>query len=438
MRAHARRPRNYPVAVESRRDIGVVLSGGGVNGVLMELGFLKRLRVSPLWDRVAVVFGTSSGAFAGAMGVLDRIDDLERFLLALRPEQTFRPNRLWRLPFLGLHDYALPDTIRDWFGDFDRMTEHLAAAPAELVVVATDVTDDQKTAEAGFELVYSSRTTSGYDMAQAILASAAISALVMPLRVGDRIATDGAWTRNFPLSHAYDHREIEMIVAFRYLPTYPRLGMEAFHLLQRRLERFRRIPPIRAFLAELADATGRAGRGEPAHLGDMIVRLARVSILRNTELEERFAGEKDESLRELGLLRRDVLALVEDDALRRRVDERFASARFPFRHDRLVPRVTVHGSFTGPGLEAGFRSHQPWTVEAKRRLIDEGYRLAEEQLRTIDGIGLGQEATMEEREQHPSADEPVESGALEDGERNGDGDQPWQREPAESGALEDE
>src|SRR3954452_5494244 len=210
----------------------------------MELGFLKRLRVSPLWDRVAVMFGTSSGAFAGAMAVLDRIDDLERFLLALRPEQTFRPNRLWRLPFLGLHDYALPDTIRDWFGDFDRMTEHLAAAPAELVGIATDVTDPQKTAEAGFELVYSSRTTSGYDMAQAILASAAISALVMPLRVGDRIATDGAWTRNFPLTHAYDREGVELVIAFSSLPPYPRLGAEVHRQVARSLKRFRRTPPI--------------------------------------------------------------------------------------------------------------------------------------------------------------------------------------------------
>ena len=382
-----------------------------MNGVLMELGFLKRLRESSLWDRVAVVFGTSSGALAGSMAVLDRIDDLEQFLLALRPEQTFRPNRLWRLPFLGLHDYALPDTIASWFGDFERMAAAMRDAPIELVVVATDVTDDHKTADSGFELVYSSRTAPADELAQAILASGAISALVMPLRVGDRFATDGAWTRNFPLGHAYDHREIEMIVAFRYVPTYPRLGMDGFHLLQRRLERFRRIPPIRAFLAELADATERADRGEPAHLGDMIVRLARVAIVRNTDLEERFAGEKDQSLRELRLLRHDVLSVVDDDDLRRRIDERFEAARFPFRRDRLVPRITVRGRVAGPGLEAGFRSHQPWTVEAKRVLIDEGYRLADEELRGIDPVPFGSDGALEEREQPAPANESIESGA---------------------------
>ena len=37
----------------SERDVAIVLSGGGMNGVLLELGFLKRLRVSSLWPRSA-------------------------------------------------------------------------------------------------------------------------------------------------------------------------------------------------------------------------------------------------------------------------------------------------------------------------------------------------------------------------------------------------
>ena len=74
-------------------------------------------------------------------------------------------------------------------------------------------------------------------MAQAILASAAISTLVLPLRVGDRIATDGAWTRNFPLGYAYERPEVGMIVAFRYLPSYPRFDVAALGKLKRRLRR---------------------------------------------------------------------------------------------------------------------------------------------------------------------------------------------------------
>ena len=57
----------------SEKDVAIVLSGGGVNGVLLELGFLKRLRRSSLWPRIACVYGTSAGALAGTMAALDRL-----------------------------------------------------------------------------------------------------------------------------------------------------------------------------------------------------------------------------------------------------------------------------------------------------------------------------------------------------------------------------
>src|SRR5436190_472328 len=100
-----------------RRDVAVVLSGGGMNGVLMEHGFMLRLRESSLWPRVGWIFGTSAGALVGSMAALERLDELEAFLLGLEPDETFRPNRLWQLPFLGLNEYALPDTIQERFGD---------------------------------------------------------------------------------------------------------------------------------------------------------------------------------------------------------------------------------------------------------------------------------------------------------------------------------
>jgi predicted acylesterase/phospholipase RssA len=368
--------------MEPRRDVGVVLSGGGVNGVMMELGFLQRLRESVLWPRVAAIFGTSSGALSGSLAALDRLDDLERFLMALQPEQTFRPNRLWRLPFLGLHDYALPQTIDIWFGGMRSMLEGLDTAPIELVVVATDLTDTA-VADDGFELVYSSRTSPPEELAQAILASAAVSALVMPLRVGDRIATDGAWVRNFPLAHAYTHEDVELIVAFRYLAQYPRLGVEALQPLRARLMRFRKIPPVRAFIAEIDEAAARAERGEPAHLAEMIARLARVTIRRNTQSEERVAEQTDQSLRELRSLRHDVLGLVDDPGLREAVAARFAASNFPFRKERLVPRIVVRGTTDGPGLEPGVRTQPRWSDEEKRALIRRGWELADEQLGAI-------------------------------------------------------
>src|SRR5438552_13950056 len=132
-------------------------------------------------------------------------------------------------------------------------------------------------------------------MAQAILASAAISALVLPRPIGDRIATDGAWVRNFPLGHAYHQPGVELIVSFRYLPTYPRLSSDWLPRLRGRLERFPKIPPTRALIAELQEAEARVERGEPAHWGDMIVRLMRVAVQQNTVLEERTARDKDEA-----------------------------------------------------------------------------------------------------------------------------------------------
>lgn len=370
--------------MEPRRDVGVVLSGGGVNGVLMELGFLQRLRESLLWPRVGAIFGASAGALTGSLAALDRLDELEAFMMKLQPEQTFRLNRLWRLPFLGLYDYALPKTIDDWFGSMSNLTADLTSAPIELVVVATDLTDDDdEPAESGFELVYSSWTTPYDVFAQAVLASAAVSALVLPVRVGDRIATDGAWVRNYPLAHAYDHASVELIVAFRYSPRYPRLGVAALQPYRKRLLRFRKIPPIRAFLAEIDEAEARAARGEPAHLADMIVRLARVTIRRNTLAEERIASATDTSLSELRSLRHDVLGLVEDATLRRAIDERFAEATFPFRKDRLVPRIVVRGEIDGPGLEPGMRSQPHWGDDEKRALIRRGWELADAELAAI-------------------------------------------------------
>src|SRR5437899_1838493 len=126
--------------MSTRRDVAVVLSGGGMNGIMMELGFLERVRASPLWPRIGWFFGTSAGALAGCMAVLDRLDDLEDFLLRLRPEETFRANRLWRLPLLGTHDYVLPKTIAERLGDTTELAHELATAERELVVIVTDVT----------------------------------------------------------------------------------------------------------------------------------------------------------------------------------------------------------------------------------------------------------------------------------------------------------
>jgi predicted acylesterase/phospholipase RssA len=375
----------------SERDVAVVLSGGSINGILMELGFLRRLRESPLWPRVGRIYGTSAGALAGTMAALDRLDDLETFLMELQPEDTFRANRLWQLPIVGFHSYAVPETIQARLGGIDALARGLVDSPIELVVCVTDVSPDTPPGPHPGELLFSSREVEPEEMAQAVLASAAISALVLPLRVGDRIGTDGSWVRNYPLGHAYQPG-VELIVGFVYVPRYTEIRIDLASL-RRRLARFRRFAPARALLAELEAATERQKRGEPGHHVELIIRLLRLSVARNTVLEHTTVEEKDQSIRELHALRDDVRELVtanvrgrrRRERLAREVDARFAAARFPFRSDRLIPRITVVASSDHINLDPGLRTQTPWADEAKRALIERGYQLADAELRSVDG-----------------------------------------------------
>ena len=107
-------------------------------------------------------------------------------------------------------------------------------------------------------------------------------------------------------------------------------------------------------------------------------------MLRNTALEERLVEEKDVSLRELHDLRHDVLDLVVDDAERDAIDARFAAAHFPFRHDRVIPRITAIGAVEGVGLDPGLRTQQRWPDKAKRLLIRTGWEAADRELGAIE------------------------------------------------------
>jgi predicted acylesterase/phospholipase RssA len=374
------------------RDVAIVLSGGGVNGVLLQLGFLKRLRESDLWPRIGCIHGTSAGALTGSMAALDRLDDLEEFTLGLQPRDIFAPQRLWQLPLNGLHHYALPATIAGRLLEPIDLAHLLAAAPIELIVFATDVSE---AAEPSYELAYSSHRTPPETMAEAVLASAAISALVLPLPVGDRIATDGGWVRNFPLGRALERPGVGLVVAFRHVPTYPRVGTEPLDRLRRRLQRFRAVPPVRALIAQLDEAENRAARGEPVHLGDMLIRLMRVTIQRNTALEEQLAADRDAACLELEALRADLVQLAREHArpgrrnrAARAVEDRFARTTLP----RNVPRIMVRGSAGADSLEHGFRESPEWTEASKRALIRRGWDAADTELRAFDA-GLFEQAS---------------------------------------------
>jgi predicted acylesterase/phospholipase RssA len=377
------------------RDAALVLSGGGINGILLELGFLKRLAETPLWPRVGWIYGTSAGALAGAMAALGRLDDLEEFLLALQPNEAFRPRAVWQFPG-GLHDYTLPATVADRIGSPDELGSALADSEIELVVYATDVSEYPEGDEArDFELQYSSRTADPDLMGRAILASAAISGLVLPIALDGRIATDGGWVRNFPFEHAYRNPEVAEIAAFRYVASYPRASGAYLERTRERLERFRAVPPVRALLAEVRLAQERSARGEPAHYGELIVRLMRVAFARNAVVEERIARDRDISVQELQRLREDVVASAVSAAppwrrrrLRADLEERFAAARFPFRHDRHLPALVVRATAGEVALDPTFRGETPWPVEVKRTLIDRGYMLTDEALVRSQSIRL--------------------------------------------------
>jgi hypothetical protein len=118
----------------------------------------------------------------------------------------------------------------------------------------------------------------------------------------------------------------------------------------------------------------------------MIVRLMRVAIQQNTVMEERVARDKDEALAALEQLRHDVRTIIEREGGRRAervaraVEERFATARFPFLGDRLIPRIAVQSTAGEVSLETGLRRPRPWTEEQKRSLIERGYELLDEVL----------------------------------------------------------
>ena len=374
-----------------RRDVAVVLSGGGINGVLLELGFLRRLSEASLWPRVGWVYGTSGGALVGTMAALGRLDDLEQLLLDLQPEDAFRPRPVWQFPG-GLHDYTLPETIAGRIGSPAELGAALATAQIELVVYATDVSDYPEGHETrDFELEYASHSTAPEVMGRAILASAAISAFVLPVELDGLIATDGGWVRNFPFEHAYRNPEVAAIAAFRYVPTYPPSGAAYLERTRERLERFRAVPPVRALLAEVRLAQARAARGEPAHYGELIVRLMRVAFSRNAVIEERLAAERETSVAEFRSLREDVTGTAVAAAapwrrkrLREELDARFAAARFPFRHDRHVPTVIVRATSGSDSLDPTFRSDAPWPTRTKRALVERGYALTDDALQHAD------------------------------------------------------
>ena len=138
----------------------LVVSGGSVNGIFLQLGFLQAVRASGLWPDVGWLYGTSAGALSGWAAALDAVDEHERFLMELQPADVFAAHDLWRTPFLGLHRYTLPETVAERLGDPVELARRLQAGPRELTVVTTDIglSPGSATTVDPFERAFSSRS----------------------------------------------------------------------------------------------------------------------------------------------------------------------------------------------------------------------------------------------------------------------------------------
>ena len=378
---------NSHMAEPVSRDVAIVLSGGGINGVLLELGFLSRLRESSLWSRVGWIYGTSAGALSGAMAALDRLDDLEAFVLGLQPDDVFRPRRVWQFPG-GLHDYTLPGTIAERLGggggagirvgrSRDRARRHRDRrerparrrrfAPLRARIPGRfHLRGDDGEGDSGLGRRERARPA-GLDRGSH--------------RHGRRLGPQ------LPARACVPKPRSAGIAAFRYVASYRPTDNAFLERMRERLDRFRAVPPVRALLAEIRLAEERAARGEPAHYAEMIVRLMRVAIARNTVLEERLASDRDTSVAELQRLRDEVISTAVDAAPKRRrgqlrveLESIFTSARFPFRHDRQIPSLIVRATPGDDGLDPTFRGDEPWPEERKRALIERGYQLTDDAL----------------------------------------------------------
>ena len=379
------------VAAPPAVDTALVLSGGSINGIFLELGFLQVIRESNIWPTVGWVYGTSAGAFSGFAAARDAIDEHERFLIGLQPQDVFEAHELWRTPFVGLHRYSLPDTVRERLGDPVELSRTLRDGPRELTVVAIDIGLSPESARSDdpYERAFNSRRDSPETFAAGLFASGAISTFVLPLRIEKSVYGDGGWVRHFPLAYAYREPAVHRIVGCRYRSSAVGFASTGLHSWHDRMSRLSRVKVAREVTAELREAIERQSRGEPMHLIDTISRLSHIAVSRNSDLELQLADERDASLKALhdmrGSLRRTIASTTrgrQRTMLLAAVDEAFESADFPFGRSREVPRLVVD-LVTPPGVRLDLsRRDVAWSKEEKLALIGHGRRLTEDALET--------------------------------------------------------
>ena len=370
-------------------DTGLVLSGGSINGIFLQLGFLKAVRASGLWPMIGWVYGTSAGAFSGWATALDAIDEHERFLMGLQPDDVFAAHDLWRAALVGLHRYTLPETVAERLGDPVDLARRIGKGPRELTVVTIDIglSPESGRSEDPYERAFNSRRDTPEAFAEAVFASGAISTFVLPLRIEESVYADGGWVRNFPLAYAYREPAVQRIVGARYRASALGFTGTGLHSWQHRMSRLSRIKVARGVAEELQSAIDRQSRGEPMHLIDTISRLSHIAVYRNSDLEVQLADERDQALRALHDVREQLRQAISGSTRGSRrvdllgaLDEAFDTADFPFKRSRVVPRLVVDLAVPeGVRLDVT-RRRLTWSDEDKIALIDHGRRLTEEAL----------------------------------------------------------
>jgi NTE family protein len=181
-----------------------VLSGGASLGAI-QVGMLRAL-----YERGIVpdfIVGTSAGALNGAFIAsrpqsVETADALAGVWRSLRRNQVFPLNPLTGLlGFLGARDHLVPDSGLRRVIRAHVEREYLEELPIPLHVIAVDVIT-------GEEL----RLSRG-PIADAVMASASIPAVLPPVDWEGRMLMDGGVANNTPISHAVelDAREIYVL-----------------------------------------------------------------------------------------------------------------------------------------------------------------------------------------------------------------------------------
>lgn len=188
------------------QPIAFVLSGGASLGAI-QVGMLRAL-----YDRVIVpdlIVGTSAGALNGAFiasrpQTVATADALGEVWRGLRRGQVFPLNPLTGLlGFLGSRDHLVPDSGLRRLVARHVERERLEDMPLPLHIVTVDVmTGEELRLSAGSAI-------------DAVMASAAIPAVLPPVRWEDRELMDGGVANNTPISHAVELGAHEIYV----LPT---------------------------------------------------------------------------------------------------------------------------------------------------------------------------------------------------------------------------